>query len=152
MVCYALDVDIPIQSNKAKKNIFTYIIIAIKRFWLIQSFMPTKLVLLQLAQLNQLVSFSTNRLDCIKNKSLLISPPIDFNRTKSKNFDPDYTKNKNFSNNYCKNNDAKSKQMGGEKVKKDDLKSLEQYGQTTNNFQSILNFSEEFYKIKLVYN
>lgn len=42
LVCCALDVDIPIQSNTAEKSLFIRTVIAIKRFWPVQPSMPTE--------------------------------------------------------------------------------------------------------------
>ena len=131
LVYYALDVNIKIQSNTAKKSLFIRTVIAIKRFWLVQTPTPTESVFFWLAQLSLLVSLPTDKLDRIKSKSSLINPLTNLNCTKSKSSlvgpptNPDRTKNKSLNGNCCKSNGAKSKKVGDEKVERDDLESLE---------------------------
>lgn len=90
--------------------------------------MPTELIFMWLVQLNQLVESSTNKLDCIESKNLLVSLSINSNRIKSKNLfisfliNPNHTKCKSFSDNCCKNNSAKNKKMRGEEVESNDSK------------------------------
>lgn len=157
LICYTLDIDIPIQSNIAEKSLFSSTVIAIKHFWLIKSSTPTKSVFLWLAQLSQFINSPTNGLAHIKSKSLFIHPVTNSNRIESKSLligpptNSKRTKSKSFSDNCCKSNGIKSKGVGNKKIEKDNSEGSEQYGQAINNFQLILNFTGKPCKIRLVY-
>lgn len=131
LVYYVLNIDISIQNNIAERSLFTYTVIAIKHFWLIQSLMPTKLVFFWLAQLSQFADPSINRIDCIESKSLFIDPTINSDRIESKNLlispliNLEHTRNKCFNNNYYKSNSAKSKKVDIKKVERDNSEGLE---------------------------
>lgn len=89
LVCYLLDINIPVQSNAAKKKLFDLAIVVIDYYWPVQSIIPTKSIFLQLAQLNSLIDLST---------------------------DPDYTESKSFNDNCGKSNGDMSDRVDGDEL------------------------------------
>ena len=89
LVCYSLDVNIPVQNDAAEKRLFNHVVEAIDYYCLVQPPTPTESVFLWLAQLSPLVDLST---------------------------DPDRTKSENLGDNCGKKNGDMSNQMGGEEL------------------------------------
>lgn len=106
-------------------------VIAIKRFWPVQSPTLTELVFIWLAQFSQLIGTPTNMLNRIESERLFVDLSTNSNCTKSKSLlispfiNPDRTKSKSLSDNCCKKNSAKSKRVGNEQVDKDDSEGLD---------------------------